>query len=114
MRQTEIVRMSHPVGSRKQPSAQGKRSILAEQGNMCLYCDRAFGSWAQIGARTCQVQLRWDHMKPHAYDQDNRDENFAAACQFCNSWKSDKMFLTVQEVRDFVQAIWAKKAVSEV
>lgn len=108
-RPTKVKRMCEPEAARRRPSAAMARHILAEQGNSCLYCDRPFDSVVWYGGKVRTIKLRWDHMVPWNYGRDNRDCNFAAACQICNSIKSNRMFMTVEEVRAYVQKRWADR-----
>jgi len=95
-----LRRMSEPSAKKLKPSKEEQRSILKEQNNLCLYCDRQFGMRPFDGAAPLRVE--WDHMVPFAYSQNNSAQNFAAACHICNSIKSDLVFESIEKVRVYV------------
>lgn len=101
--------MSEPVFQRKGPSVAGRKSILAKQGNCCLYCERPFGSSVFYKGKPRKVVLVWDHLVPFAYAADNKDSNFVAACSLCNGFKSDKVFQTLEEARVYVYQMWSER-----
>jgi hypothetical protein len=102
-----IQRMSEPEKKRRPPSVSNRREILQAQDNRCLYCEQCFGSTVQIGRRIVVLVLRWDHLDPYCYSFNNHSENFAAACQFCNAWKSGFSFHSLEEIRVYVKNKWA-------
>lgn len=91
---------------RRGPSAACRRRVLAGQDNRCLYCMKAFGFLVNYHGKQRRLRITWDHASPLAYSQNNLDSNFVAACQFCNGWKSDKIFQTIEEVRLYVAIKW--------
>lgn len=97
-------RVVEPEFKRALPSAEERRAALWRQDNRCLYCDALFGSFIFRKKRHTRVMVRWDHFVPFSYCADNSDTNFVAACQICNGIKSDKMFQTVQEARNYIAA----------
>jgi 5-methylcytosine-specific restriction endonuclease McrA len=46
----------------------------------------------------------WDHLVPYVYGYDNSDDNFVAACQICNNIKSSKLFSSLEEAREYINA----------
>jgi len=104
-------RMSAVRGrNRKQgPTKKYKLYLLDKYLDSCAYCSRQFGSWINIDRKVHRITCQWDHVIPHSYTQDNNDLNFLPACQFCNIWKRDKLFDTVERVTDYVETIWAQK-----
>jgi 5-methylcytosine-specific restriction endonuclease McrA len=86
------------VAKRKKPSQAKQEAQLAAQDYACLYCGLEFGTL--LGDRV--LSICWDHCVPYSYSQDNSDSNFVAACQICNGIKSNKMFATLEEARQFV------------
>jgi 5-methylcytosine-specific restriction endonuclease McrA len=79
------------------PSPGEQARILEQQARCCIYCDRPFGG---------DVRVTWDHFVPWSYSQ--RNEKFVAACQRCNSKKSDKMFQTLEEARAYLESVLHK------
>lgn len=80
--------------NRKYPNFEEKEKILKEQRFRCAYCDREFGT---------KVKLVWDHFLPFSIYNDNSLENFVASCKSCNSIKHNKVFNTINEVREYVK-----------
>lgn len=101
---------SPPIGKRRQPTKKRKEEALTEQNQTCFYCGRDFGSpvWTRRAGLTTLV-VEWDHVKPFAYVQDNPDDNFVAACQFCNRWKKSQVFTTIDEARKALNDKWQTK-----
>lgn len=91
---------------RKKPKKGAQSRILNRQKNRCVYCDRRFGEQVRYYGEYKVVQLHWDHFIPYSYTQSCRDENFVAACNFCNLWKSNKIFKTIDDARDYVSERW--------
>lgn len=90
--------------SRGHPSTDLQVTILEEQDNRCLYCGHKFGTLVTRGARVqVWLEVTWDHFIPFAYCGNNRDDNWVAACQLCNSYKSDLIFPGVLEIRDYIR-----------
>lgn len=94
-----IKRMTLADGARRQPTASQKRAILAEQRDRCLYCERAFGTWAFRGGRSVRLRVHWDHMIPFVYSASCSDNEFCAACHICNGIKAARMYQTLDEAR---------------
>lgn len=105
-RVTETKRESQPEQKRGKPSKKRQEEVLRLQNYRCLYCDQVFGSVITYKGKLRILKCVWDHQVPYTYNQDSRDGNFVAACQPCNSWKSGKLFQTVEEVQIYVQAKW--------
>jgi len=99
---TAAVRMSEPECVRHQPSKERQQQLLDEQGSCCLYCERSFGSTVVYKRRLVVLSVRWDHLIPWNYSRNNGDQNFGAACQLCNSAKSNRVFLELEEARAYV------------
>lgn len=104
-----VQRMTNPRCKRNELSAKDKRSILETQGNRCFYCSQPFGEMVWYKRRLVTLTAKYDHVSPFAYDQNNDKANMVAACQLCNGWKSDKIFRTIEEVRNYVRQKFYKK-----
>jgi hypothetical protein len=105
------VRICEPENVRRQPSEAAKRYILNEQEHCCIYCSRSFGNYTpkiafQKSSKQYLLKAQWDHLVPFSYNQDNRAENFVAACQLCNAWKSALMFQSLDEARIYLLNKW--------
>lgn len=93
-------RISEGHHKRRCLSLKEKSSILASQNDKCFYCFREFDS---------VNRPHFDHILPFAHYGDEQIDNFAAACRFCNSWKNNKVFRSVAEIRAYVLGEWNKK-----
>jgi hypothetical protein len=88
--------------NRKLPPRNLAEAILIEQRGCCLYCLLPLDGWIYHGVNSIDLTLNWDHMKPYVYLRDNPDDNWAAACQICNSIKNDLHFATLEEARRYI------------
>ena len=111
---TKVRRMSDVPLGRDVPSREVQRKILKEQEQRCLYCQRLFGSKLWRGRKEIALRVTWDHVSPFVYSLDNRDQNFAAACQVCNSLKSCKIFQTLEDARVYLTNKAAQKGYTTV
>lgn len=102
-------RMSEPEGRRHRLTAHQKTVILKSQRYRCLYCDVPLDGYVSYRGDIVKVKVTWDHMAPYSHTLNNRPENFAATCQFCNSWKANLIFKTVDEVRIYVAEKWQRE-----
>jgi 5-methylcytosine-specific restriction endonuclease McrA len=102
------VRVSQPDHRRRRLPASLRKLILESQDYRCLYCGQRFGSIVQMGSRVVVLSVRWDHVDPYCYSQNNTPSNLVAACQFCNAWKSGLSFQTIEEISDYVGAKWSR------
>ena len=108
-----LKRMSDPEGRRRRPAKEARREILESQDYRCLYCDASFDGYVFYGGQERRVRITWDHVVPYAHTANNHAVNFAASCQFCNSWKSSLIFKTVDEVRIYVATKWENERKAE-
>lgn len=95
-------RMMEAPNLRKSPSKAEQRAIIAAQNQRCFYCELLFGSTVYRKARAFTLRICWDHVIPWVYGLDNRNQNFVAACQICNSLKSTVMFSSIEAARTFL------------
>jgi len=93
-------------GPRQRLSTAERNAILYSQDNRCFYCDKRFGSIVYLNYRRFVLTINWDHVVPYSYSADSTVRNIVAACRFCNSWKSNMMFSSVDDVRIFVHGKW--------
>ena len=99
-------RLSVCPQDRKSLPKQQQEGILRQQDHRCLYCNRRFGSTVYIKGRPRGIRVHWDHQVPFALTQDNRITNIAAACQYCNRWKSSAVFRSVEDIQVYVHQKW--------
>ena len=103
----ETIRMSPSSFIRRRPPLSVQRGILDAQANRCYYCDRPFGSSVIRRGRLTILKAVWDHYIPFAYRGSNPAENFVAACQVCNGFKSSMIFETREEAQLYLRRRWA-------
>lgn len=106
---TRYKRESIPAQRRKLPSMAARRQKMIEQEFRCFYCDLAFGEIVHKRKRNMILRVEWDHQVPYAYSQNNKDDNFVAACQICNRIKKDFCFDTIEEAKSYVSEKRAEK-----
>jgi hypothetical protein len=78
---TKYERETQAAYNRKRPPRPDQARILEEQDNRCFYCRVKFGSVRKRNNRPVTIRIEWDHMLPFVYSQNNRTDNFVAACQ---------------------------------
>jgi hypothetical protein len=105
--------MSDPEGRRRRLKTSERNEILEAQNYRCLYCDISLDGYVFYRGQERRVKLTWDHMVPYSHTLNNHARNFAATCQFCNSWKSSLIFKSVDEVRLYVAAKWEAQREAE-
>ena len=109
-----VRREGRGVFKRKQPSVAHQRERLALQDNKCHWCARAFGD-VVILRRGAVLTLRavWDHFVPYSYTGSCDDLEFVAACQLCNGVKSNHIFDSEDECRQYLTRKTAKKILAD-
>lgn len=97
-------------GKRKQPSAEAKATILAKQSYRCFWCGRDFGRYVTKAGTGIAHKLRpvWDHYVPYAYTESSSDDQFVAACRICNGFKSAKLPIEEESLRELLKRKWQK------
>lgn len=65
--------------------------------NFCIYCGTYLQDWMKVV----------DHFLPYAYmgKLGNNKHNLFVSCRECNSIKSDKVFFTIDEARNYILSI---------
>lgn len=89
------------------PSKRHRETQMELQKERCFYCDLKFGDYVTrrtvMKTRLICLRVHWDHRTPYSYSQNNKSDNFVAACHVCNLIKHAKCFETVEEARAYVQ-----------
>ena len=109
---SEFQRMSEPEQRRRLPSKEHRDLCLRMQNYRCRYCHQTFGWTVPYHGKEVRLKIHWDHCIPYSFAQDNADTNFVASCHVCNQWKRDKVFSTMEDIEDYVQAKWEKDRAS--
>lgn len=98
------------MGYRTCPNKNQKIDILWNQRGKCYWCGQKFGQALVVKRKHKRkiVILRpnYDHVIPFSYLQSNPNKNFVAACQFCNGWKSSKMFSSERVCHVYLLKKW--------
>jgi len=109
--QLQVCSMSEPSNKRKHISNSTKQTILQAQENKCLYCQRPFGSYYTVkgkGQKKLQTKAVFDHIQPFI-NGGSINGNIVAACNLCNSFKSDKLFSNLLEAWLYISNQLANK-----
>lgn len=96
-------RMSETEGKRKPRTAEQERKILRRQGFRCLYCGSELGTWKKRNGEPVYLKTHFDHKLPFVTSHNNYPYNYAAACHVCNGIKSDLVFVTLQDAREYIK-----------
>jgi hypothetical protein len=95
-------------------SALEKEQVVDRQGGKCIYCARPFGSKVFQGDGTVRIlEIRFDHFEAYALRQNNDKNNIFASCDVCNDFKSDYLFDSLAEAREFLSSKWESKGMSD-
>lgn len=106
MTQTEI--------RRKTPSVSTQRNLLLRQDNKCRYCGIKFGEIYYKKDKPKISKIHYDHFIPYSYLRMNPYSNWVAACNECNSIKSNKMFNTMKDILDYIKYHRKRKGIEYV
>ena len=90
-----------------EPTQKKRKELLEQFNNSCCYCGKRFGSTVSYNGKERLVRVAWDHVIPFSYSYNNEGTNFLPACSFCNQWKSNLMFQTLEEVQILVNNKWS-------
>jgi hypothetical protein len=99
--------------NRAKPQPVERERILIEQRGCCLYCLRPLDAVVYHGTNEIMLRLEWDHKVPFSFLRASPRENWAAACNVCNSLKGNLHFHDVQEAREYLSERWATKGYSD-
>lgn len=94
--------MTQSMIIRKKPSVDVQRRLLLAQGNKCKYCKITFGELYFRDGKPKISRIHYDHLVPYSYQNHCPDNNWVAACNVCNLIKGNKIFNTIEEVKDYV------------
>jgi hypothetical protein len=99
------------TGRIRRPSKRVTSKMLDRQAGLCMYCGQEFGEYREVRLVLRRLRPCWDHFMPRSYSFDDRAENGVVCCNVCNGWKSNLMFETAGEVREFVARRWAREGI---
>lgn len=93
---------------RKYPSKKMKEHILSEQNYECYWCNREFYLIYFRYNSIKSLLPNYDHILPYSYSYSNSDNNFVAACNVCNSFKSSHVFEDEFLCKEYLKRKWEK------
>lgn len=102
----DVRQVCAPRRKRKPPPPLLQRQLLEDQEFKCLYCLRPFGTQIIKNGNPYVLRPVFDHILPFNYCFNNDFSNFAATCQFCNSFKSDRVFKDIEAIQRFCREKW--------
>jgi 5-methylcytosine-specific restriction endonuclease McrA len=82
---------------------------IAEQGGRCIYCAREFGSPVLHDSEVVILRPQVEHFRPRSGGGRTSDANITVACHICNVLKSDFLFYTVDDCRQFLVGEWVRR-----
>lgn len=102
--------MIHACGKKHRGpvSAKKKLALLKKQKGRCFYCGSMFGQFRIRNGKFESVNLEFDHVIPFSYGGEEWD--LVACCGPCNRHKSDKMFDTVEDLKNYLRTIHEKES----
>ena len=96
--------------TRRRPTKKQQVEILWKQRGKCYWCEQKFGQHLVIKRKNkwkvTVLKPQFDHVIPLSYLQENPLRNFVAVCQFCNRWKSSKMFNSEAACHTYLLKKW--------
>ena len=102
------------VSARNPLTLSERKEKVKVQRERCIYCSHKFGSSVfDRHGNEIVVRVRYDHFEPFRLRENNAKENIFAACQICNSMKSDFLFDTLHDVRKYVEQKWREAGYTE-
>ena len=95
-------KMSDSYSKRKHYSPAVVKKIIEKQNNLCLYCGNEFGYLYFRDNKIIKSTIHIDHLSPFSFSLDNGMGNLRASCNLCNLFKTDKIFDSIGEVKEYV------------
>jgi HNH endonuclease len=94
-------------------NAEEKYAILISQRGCCIYCGKPLDGSTYRKGKIVELELQWDHAIPRALRIIDGEYNIVASCNICNQIKSDLIFDTVREARDWISERRRQKGYSD-
>lgn len=94
-------------------TADEKYAILISQRGCCMYCGKPLDGVVFRKGKSVDLELQWDHAIPRALRVIEHESNIVASCQICNLIKSDLVFETVEEAREWINGRREEEGYSE-
>lgn len=98
------------------PSSTARRNYHAAlQEHRCFFCERQFGSHVQKNsAKPEALRVEDEHFIPRRLPGARKDDNRHAVCHICNKLKSDLVFRTEEQCRDWLAQAWILNGYQEI
>lgn len=87
-----IIFMSPSVIAHRTPNKSIKYNQLEKQDYKCIYC----------GETLTYALAQCDHFVPFSVSRNNKRENIVVTCKACNYIKTNKIFESIEEAREYV------------
>lgn len=109
--ETDIVKKMLQGSLRRELlSPNEKRKLLEMQKHKCFYCDCDLNSSWYMGGRMKvprKITIQYDHVVPWVFSNNDDLDNFVAACNVCNMIKKDRIFPTIDKLREWI--LWKRE-----
>lgn len=98
------------------PSSTARRNYHAHlQENRCYFCERQFGTYVQKNsAKPEALRVEDEHFIPRRLPGARKDDNRHAVCHICNKLKSDLVFKSEEQCREWLAQAWVLNGYREV
>ena len=83
-----------------------KKQLQENQQGRCHWCFREFEMPYWQSGKIRFLKMKYDHKVPYSYEQRNRKDNWCIACNKCNQWKSNWLFDTEDDCREYLRTKW--------
>jgi len=95
------------TNKRRPVSRKLREQIRNRQENKCYWCGRIFGSYyVRNNKKVTKLKMHVDHNEPYSFNRRHEKGNLVGACNICNLFKSNKMFKTEKECREYLKDKW--------
>jgi len=88
---------------RKRKRVKNRKEILKKQNNKCYYCHNRLGYYYERNGRVIKSVIHFDHVIPFSFSHNSNEDNFVAACNLCNLYKSNLMFDTLFDAQEYLE-----------
>jgi hypothetical protein len=103
-----VYRAREVTTGKSAPSSSARRNYHADlQENRCFLCERLFGVYVQKNsARPEPLRIEDEHFIPRRLPGSRKDDNRHAVCHICNRLKSDLVFSSEEQCREWLAEAW--------
>ena len=94
-------------GKKRYLSKKEKDAALRNSDGTCYWCNRKLGMFLIRNEKMISLKLNYDHRVPYSYVQNHIF--LVVSCHICNAFKSNLMFKTEDECREYLSRKWDKE-----